>query len=178
MIRRKFLLVFVCIVACLGAGYIASSKLLFQTVPSFILIQPGKIPNTHYSFVVGPIEYGINGPTTLKLQNNVDLTKFDLVGGYYFGGDLYFEHHLLEYTVLRHQNSDYLILKHSIRNLEISPQIAYFVTNITGDKPYFINSATSCSDPKLLDNRLVFQLFTDCDRDNYGYYDQSVIELR
>jgi hypothetical protein len=158
---RKFLILFVLIIGCLGTGYFASSMLYLQTISNFAQAKVGEIQGTKYSFMVehtsGLVFYIRN-----KNQQEYELLKAQRTG--------------LKYTVLDHLGAQYLILKNTTGTIGV-PYSAYYVWNITGDKPYFVNSTSSCNDPKLIGNHLEFDSYSRCDTAGLFRHDESIIDL-
>lgn len=166
---KKLPLLLIIVSCSLCAGFVASKTTYLATISNFTDIISGDISGTNYSFAV--IEATFLDPKTVFLRNKISGNQFQL-----------FANDLTTYTLLQYRGSSYIIIKRPTSRTEIDLGLlraGYFVWNITGDKPFFVNSMMSwmsCDDPKLLDNHLEFRTMERC---NLGeiWYTPSIIEL-
>jgi hypothetical protein len=164
IMTRKVALGLILLVSCLVTVYLASATLYLRKITGFADIKPGKISGSDYSFV---IEEQFRD---FFLQHNFNHHRVKLLAT---------KRYRVAYTLLSHRGANYLIIKRSTTLVGI-PQYAFFVWNITNANPYFVNSTTSCSDPKLVANRLEFVTFDfhQCSAAGEYRHDESIIELR
>jgi hypothetical protein len=153
---------------CLCAAYVFTTKVYSVNVINFRPISAGKIAGTDYSFVVEKTYDWESESFVIKNDKEKSRTQIEASWG-----------PTTEYTVLRHQNRIYLILKRPSNVPGITPD-GYFVWNITGQAPYFVNSGMSCLSPKLLGNRLIFSSSDNCTNASEYRHNQlePIIELR